>query len=195
MNQRIMENLINYLLQYGQLNSQQIDLIKNCLKSKELVIGEYFSEAGKTANEVAYIEEGILRVCYYNKEGEEITRYFIDENNLAVDLNSFNLQLPSCEYIQAITPARLFVFHRDCLNKLTNTIIDWDKIISKITNNALMEKVNRISPMLAEDAKTRYIEFHKRFPTLANRIPLNYLASYIGITKNSLSRIRKEMTK
>jgi len=48
--------------------------------------------------------------------------------------------------------------------------------------------------MLAEDAKTRYEEFHNRFPNLVNRIPLNYLASYIGITKNSLSRIRKEIT-
>ena len=48
--------------------------------------------------------------------------------------------------------------------------------------------------MLAENAKTRYLAFYERFPTLANRIPLNYLASYIGITKNSLSRIRNELS-
>ncbi|MEO1013303.1 MAG: Crp/Fnr family transcriptional regulator, partial [Bacteroidota bacterium] len=125
--------------------------------------------------------------------GEEVTRYFIDENNFAVDLNSFNLRVPSSEYIQAIVPTRLIVFKRSDLENLSNTIIDWDKIIGQITNKALMEKVNRISPMLAENAKTRYIEFYKRFPTLANRIPLSYLASYIGITKNSLSRIRKEL--
>lgn len=189
-----MESLINYLLQYEQLNAQQIELIKNSVKSVELGIGEYFSEAGKTANQVAFVQEGILRVCYYNKEGEEITRYFIDENNFAVDLNSYNLQIPSGEYIQAIVPARLLIFNRSDLKNLSDTIISWDKIIGKITNKALMEKVNRISPMLAEDAKTRYAEFHNRFPTLVNRIPLNYLASYIGITKNSLSRIRKEIT-
>lgn len=190
-----MENLINYLLQFGQLNPQQIELIKNSVKLLNLGVGDYFSEAGKTANQVAFVQEGILRVCYYNKEGEEITRYFIDENNFAVDLNSYSLKIPSSEYIQAIVPTRLFVFHRDSLNNLSNTIIVWDKIISQITNKALIEKVHRISPMLAEDAKTRYSEFYKRFPTLANHIPLNYLASYIGITKNSLSRIRKELSK
>ncbi len=189
-----MESLINYLLQYDQLNTQQIELIKSSVQSIELGIGDYFSEAGKTANQVAFVQEGILRVCYYDKEGEEITRYFIEENNFAVDLNSYNLQVPSSEYIQAIIPTRMFVFHRDKLVNLSSTIITWDKIIGQITNKALMEKVNRISPMLAEDAKTRYAEFHNRFPTLVNRIPLNYLASYIGITKNSLSRIRKEIT-
>lgn len=192
-NYQIMENLINYLLQYGQLNSQQIELIKQSVKIVELVAGDYFSEAGKTAHQVAFVEEGILRVCYYNKEGDEITRYFIDEHNFAVDLNSYHLQLPSSEYIQAVVPTRLFVFHREDLDNLSSIIIGWDKIINQITNKALMEKVARISPMLAENAKTRYLEFYNRFPNLANRIPLNYLASYIGITKHSLSRIRKEL--
>jgi hypothetical protein len=56
-----------------------------------------------------------------------------------------------------------------------------------------MEKVNRISPMLAEDATTRYLNFLKQFPELANRIPLSLLASYLGITQSSLSRIRKNI--
>ncbi|MCI5058418.1 MAG: hypothetical protein MRY83_20065 [Flavobacteriales bacterium] len=88
----------------------------------------------------------------------------------------------------------MIVFKRSALENLSHTIIEWDKIIGQIANKALIEKVNRISPMLAENAKTRYLEFHRRFPNLVNRIPLNYVASYIGITKNSLSRIRKEMT-
>ena len=188
-----METLINYLLQYGHLNQQQIDLIKAQVKPLELERGAFFSEAGKTANQVGFILEGILRVCYYNKDGDEITRYFVDENNFAVDFNSFSLQIPSSEYVQAIVPTRLLVFKREGLQRLSDTIINWDDIMSKITSKALMEKVNRISPMLAEDAKTRYLEFFKRFPSLSNRIPLNYLASYIGITKNSLSRIRNEL--
>ena len=190
-----MDNLINYLLQFGQLNTQQIELVKNSLTILELKRDEYFSEAGKIANKVAFVNEGILRVCYYNKDGEEITRYFIDENNFAVDLNSFNSQIHSSEYIQAIVPTSLLIFDRKGLRNLSHTIIGWDAIMGKISNKALMEKVSRISPMLAEDAKTRYLEFFQRFPTLANRIPLNYLASYIGITKNSLSRIRNELSK
>lgn len=66
-----------------------------------------------------------------------------------------------------------------------------DTIIAKITAKALAEKVNKISPMMTEDAAERYLRFLSKFPTLANRIPLSYVASYLGITQSSLSRIRK----
>ena len=84
-----MEALIDYLLQFGNLNKQQIDFITS--KSTELALRkeEYFSEAGKIAKQVGFILDGILRICYYNNKGEEITKYFIDENNFVVDLDSF----------------------------------------------------------------------------------------------------------
>lgn len=74
------------------------------------------------------------------------------------------------------------------------TIIGWDEIIAKITSKGLAEKVNKISTMMAEDATERYLNFFERFPALANRVPLSYLASYLGITQSSLSRIRKNIS-
>lgn len=188
-----MENLINYLLQFGSLNQQQIDLVKSKAKVIELKNGDYFSEAGKIARQVAFVDYGILRVCYYNNKGEEITRYFIDENNFAVDLTSFSYQIPSSEYVQAVTDCQLLVFSGEALKDLSVTIIAWDSIINAITAKSLIEKVNRISPMLAEDAKARYLSFLDKFPQIANRIPLSLLASYLGITQSSLSRIRKNI--
>ncbi|TVZ15618.1 CRP-like cAMP-binding protein [Maribacter sp. MAR_2009_72] len=188
-----MDKLINYLLEFGQLNQQQIDLIKRKAQVLELKKCDYFSEAGKIPKQVAFIEEGVLRVCYYNSEGDEITKYFVDENNFAVDINSFNQKIPSSEYVQAVTECTLLVFSTESLNDLSATIIQWDGIINKITEKALVEKVNKLSPMLAENATTRYLNFLEKFPNLANRIPLSYLASYLGITQSSLSRIRKSI--
>ncbi|MFC2185719.1 Crp/Fnr family transcriptional regulator [Fulvivirgaceae bacterium LMO-SS25] len=188
-----MDKLINYLLEYGQLNQQQIDLVKRKAKVLELKKDEYFSEAGKIPRQVAFIEEGILRVCYYNSKGDEITKYFVDENNFAVDINSFNQKIPSSEYVQAVTNCTLFVFSTESLNDLSATIIQWGGIISKITEKALIEKVNKLSPMFDENATTRYLNFLEKFPNLANRVPLSYLASYLGITQSSLSRIRKSI--
>lgn len=188
-----MDKLINYLLEFGQLNEQQIDLIKRKAQVLELKKSDYFSEAGKIPKQVAFIEEGIFRVCYYNSKGDEITKYFVDENNFAVDINSFNQKIPSSEYVQAVTDCTLLVFSTESLNDLSATIIQWDGIINKITEKALLEKVNKLSPMLAEDAKTRYLGFLEKFPNLANRIPLSYLASYLGMTPSSLSRIRKSI--
>lgn len=132
-------------------------------------------------------------MCYYNSKGDEITKYFIDENNFAVDINSFNQKIPSSEYVQAIGDCSLLLFSTEAFEELSLTIIDWDNIIRKITEKALIEKINKLSPMLSEDASTRYLDFLNKFPTLANRIPLSYLASYLGITQSSLSRIRRNI--
>ena len=188
-----MEALIDYLLQFGQLNQQQIDLVKSKIRIIDLKKDDYFSEAGKVAKQVAFVVEGILRVCYYDNKGKEISKYFIDENNFAVDLNSYSAQIPSSEYIQAVTDCKLIVFSAETLKELSLTIKGWDSIIHKITAKSLIEKVNRISPMLAEDAKSRYLSFLDKFPYLANRIPLALLASYLGITQSSLSRIRRNI--
>lgn len=188
-----MEKLINYLLQFGHLNHQQIELIKSKATEIELKREAYFSEAGKIPRRVAFVDEGILRVCYYNSNGDEITKYFIDENNFAVDLNSYTQRLPSSEYVQAVTDCKLIIFSREALEELSATIIVWDSIINQITAKSLIDKVNRLSPMLNEDAKVRYLNFLEKFPQVANRIPLSLLASYLGITQSSLSRIRKNI--
>lgn len=186
-----MEPLINYLLQFGHLNQQQIDLIKSKAIIKSIKKDEYYHEAGKIPREIIFLTEGIMRICYYNNKGEEITKYFIDENNFIADINSYNQSIPSTEYIQAIADCEYIVLTKTVLEELSMTIINWDTIIAKITAKAMAEKVNKISPMMTEDAAERYLRFLNKFPTLANRIPLSYVASYLGITQSSLSRIRK----
>jgi hypothetical protein len=108
----VMQELINYLLQFGQLNQQPIDLVENKGIFKEIKKDEYFQEAGKIPREVGFLTEGIIRICYYNNKGDEITKYFIDENNLIVDINSYNQNIPSSGYIQAITDCKFIVFSK-----------------------------------------------------------------------------------
>ncbi|MBK1442493.1 Crp/Fnr family transcriptional regulator [Parapedobacter sp. ISTM3] len=188
-----METLINYLLQFGNLNRQQIGLISSKAVIKEIKKDEYYHEAGKIPCEVIFLTDGIMRVCYYNNKGDELTKYFIDENNFLADINSYNQQIPSTEYVQAITDCKYIVLSRPVMRELSLTIIGWDEIIAKITAKGLSDKINRISPMMAEDATERYLNFLNNYPGLANRIPLSYLASYLGITPSSLSRIRKNI--
>jgi CRP-like cAMP-binding protein len=188
-----METLLNYLLQFGHLNAQQLKLIQSKVVAKEIRKDAYYHEAGKIPREVIFLTEGIMRVCYYNNKGDEVTKYFIDENNFLADINSYNQEIPSTEYIQAVTDCSYLLLSKEAMKDLSMTIIEWDRIIAKITAKGLAEKVNRISPMMTEDAKERYEKFLTNFPALANRIPLSYLASYLGITQSSLSRIRKSI--
>ncbi|QES88330.1 Crp/Fnr family transcriptional regulator [Rhizosphaericola mali] len=188
-----MEVLINHLLQFGNLNKQQIDLIKSKAVFRKIKKDEYYHEAGKTPREVIFLIEGIMRVSYYNRKGDEVTKYFIEENNFVADINSYNQEIPSTEYVQAITDCSYYSFSKIAMKDLSMTIIEWDNIIAKIIAKGLVDKVNKISPMMSEDATERYHSFLEKFPKLANRIPLSYLASYLGVTQSSLSRIRRNI--
>ncbi|PUZ21553.1 cAMP-binding domain of CRP or a regulatory subunit of cAMP-dependent protein kinases [Chitinophaga costaii] len=188
-----MEALINYLLQFGPLNLQQIELIKKKAEEKKVAKGEYFLEAGKIARHIGFVKEGVLMICYYNNKGEEIVHHFVDENHFVADVESFIHQMTSMIYIRAVTDCQLISFSYDNFKALSETIIDWDKIMHKVTIKTLLDKVNVVQPMLSTDAQTRYTTFLQNFPNLANRIPLIYIASYVGITPTSLSRIRKNM--
>lgn len=188
-----MEILIDYILQFGQLNQQQIDLVKSKAVLKTLKKDEYYQEAGKIPREIIFLTKGILRISYYDNKGNDITKYFLDENRFIADINNYNQGIPSTEYAQAITDCEYLAFSKKAMEELSMTIVGWDAIVSKITAKGLADKLNRISSMMVEDATERYVHFLENFPGLANRIPLSQLASYLGITQSSLSRIRKGM--
>ena len=144
-------------MQFGNLNNQQIDFINSKAIELELSKEEYFSEAGKIAKQVGFILDGITRACYYNNKGEEITKYFIDENNFVVDLDSFDNKIPSSEYVQAVTDSRVIVFSEQNWQEITNTIVGWESIVNKIVKKSLIQKIERRSPLVSEDATTRYL--------------------------------------
>lgn len=188
-----MEQLIDYLLRFGHLNFQQVELVKS--KVREIVVekGNYFSEAGKTAKQVGFITKGVMRVCFYDNKGAEFTRCFMAENRFAVDYNSFINDLPCAEYVEALTDCHMLIIEKPDFVELGNTIPDWNQIITKIMAASMMRKVSETHQMLNDDASARYLTFLEKNPGLANRIPLSVLASYIGITQSSLSRIRKNI--
>ncbi len=188
-----MEELITRLLQFGNLNQQQIDLIKSRTHEVQVKKGNYYSEAGKIAKQVGFLTEGVFRICYYGKNGEDFTRYFIVENMFVVDMDSFYNEIPSSVYVEAVTDCTLTVFEKADFFYLADTIISWNEIFTKIATSALSYKARAGSVMLTQDASERYLAFLEQHPGLANRIPLSALASYLGITQSSLSRIRKNI--
>lgn len=188
-----MKQLIDYILQFGNLNKQQIDFITSKATILEFHKEEYFSEAGKIPKYVGFLLEGVVRFCYYNNKGQEITNYFIDENSFVSDFQKFETKIVASDYIQAVTDCKMLVFTKKDWDEILNTIVDWDKIVTQIIKKCLLETIERRSPLVSEDATTRYLSFIDKFPTVVNRIPLSYVASYLGITQQSLSRIRKNI--
>jgi len=187
-----MKDLIDYILQFGNLNKQQIELVEAKMTFLALEKDTYFSEAGKIPRRVGFVVEGVIRGCYYNNKGEEITRCFISEKSLAVDYPNFEAGIASSEYLQACTDCKLIVFSKSDWEELSHTIVGWDNIKNKMVQKCMYQKSRR-GPVISQDATTRYLEFLQNYPSLANRIPLVYIASYLGVTQQSLSRIRKNI--
>lgn len=188
-----MKQFFEYILQFGGLNEQQMNLIHTKASKVELSKDDYFWEAGKAIKLVGFVTEGVLRVYYYNKAGDEVTRYFITESILILYGHDIETSYTPSEYLQAITDSKLVVFSKKDWKEISDTIIDWDNIVQKITAKQHREKLKRRSPLVEQNATTRYLEFIENFPTLVNRIPLSYIASYLGMTQSSLSRIRKNI--
>ena len=188
-----MEKLINHLLQFGQFKHWQIDLIKNNLIVIELKKEDYFSEAGKIARQVAFVEQGILRICYNNTRDSKNTRNFFSENDFAVDINSFMRQVPSAKYVQAVTDCKLFVFCPKTLYSLSNSEILFDAIAKQVNAKLVTEKLNRRNMLAIKSVKARYLCFLEQFPQLANRLPLSLLAPFIESTQWTVSRICKNI--
>ncbi|MDJ1470698.1 Crp/Fnr family transcriptional regulator [Cytophagaceae bacterium DM2B3-1] len=187
-----MEELIQYILKFGSLNKQQIELIENKGKTLKIDKDNYFSEAGKIPKQVGFIFDGVIRGCYYNNKGEEITRCFISENSLVCDYVNFEANTSSAEYLQAVTDCSLIVFSKRDWEELSHTIVGWDNIKGKMVQLCMYQK-SRKGPVISQDATTRYLEFLENYPSIINRVPLSYIASYLGITQQSLSRIRKNI--
>jgi len=187
------QKFVEYILQFGNLNQQQIDLIKSKSIEIELRKDEYFWEAGKLVKRIGFLTDGIIRVFYYNNTGEEITRYFIDENHLILSGHSIDEIFTPSEYLSAIIDCKLVVFSKQDWKEIFDTIVGWDNILQKITTKYHLEKIKRRSELVSQNATTRYLDFIENFPILSNRVPLSYIASYLGITQSSLSRIRRSI--
>ena len=185
--------LENFLLRVSHFTPQQLQLIGSKAVERTYLVGAYFSEAGRVAREIGFVVSGVFRACYFDNAGNEITKYFIDDNHFVVDLQSYQYQLPSTEYVQAVTEVQALVFSDQDWQTLSHTIVGWAEAEQKIITQALLEKIDRLSPLVNQDADTKYRAFLTKYPTLANRIPLSYLASYIGVTPQSLSRIRRNL--
>lgn len=188
-----MDEFIVYILQFGNLNKQQIDLIKSKSSEIELHKNDYYWEAGKIVKQIGFITEGVLRVFYYDNKGDEITRYFFDENHLILSGHTIDEVYTPSVYLSAITDCKLVVFSKQNWKDISQTIIGWEEIVQKIIAKHKSEKLGKISDLIFQAATARYLDFIEKFPSLANRVPLSFIASYLGITQSSLSRIRKNI--
>ncbi|MFD2871757.1 Crp/Fnr family transcriptional regulator [Mucilaginibacter ximonensis] len=189
-----MKELLEIFREYASFKPQEMELIRKSIKYRKLAANDHLLNEGSYSRELVFLSSGIIRVALYLESGEDITRAFIPEYHFAVNFKSFFNHEPSKVNFIAVTDCELLVFDERTILKLSNEILGWHDFLLKISSKALSNKMHVLNNMLIQDAETRYKEFLKIYPGLANRVPLSTLASYIGINQASLSRIRKKIS-
>jgi CRP-like cAMP-binding protein len=161
---------------------------------KTITKNDFLIRQGQVCNEIVFIKSGILRSFYITSEGEEITNCITFENELMSAYSSFISQFPTDENIQSLTSAQLQVISRTDLLNLYKKSIRWQEVGRILAEMQYVELEKRIVSFQKQNAKQRYEELLKNHPNYIQYIPLNNLASFLGITIRHLSRLRKEIS-
>jgi CRP-like cAMP-binding protein len=164
--------------------------------SKKLTISvfkpkQYYLSAGQTQTAIGFVIKGLLRSFYVDEKGNEITISFIKENEYATDYGAFIRQKPSKYYFQCLEPTEIVNLPYSEMQAGYELYKNIERYGRLVTEEVLVMQQTRLESFLFEKAEERYLNFLKRSPDLFNRISLTYLSSYLGIERQSLSRIRK----
>ncbi|KEO72220.1 Crp/Fnr family transcriptional regulator [Anditalea andensis] len=160
----------------------------------EFLKNEAILDAGKISNEYYLIEKGLFRSYIVDYKGNEITTNFYGTNDILIEVASLFLRIPSKESIQALTDCVVWKIDFDNFQNLYSNIGGFTEWGRTWMTNQLFEAKNRAVNMHTQSASQRYLSLIKEKPQIIKEVPLKYIASYLGITDTSLSRIRKEMT-
>lgn len=182
-----------FLSSFGFLSPTDIRQLVDCFSLKQLNKNDFFSREGERCTEVAFIRTGIFRSFYLSDQGDDITYCFRFPNEMMAAYSSFITGQPSVESLQAITTAEVLVTRKQKLDQLFADNPDWIKVLKVIAEQQYLELEKRMFQFQKERAPQRYERLLKEQPDYIRQIPLQYLASYLGITQRHLSRIRKSV--
>lgn len=188
------EFFAKYLVEKGELTESELELVRQVTVSKKIRKNHYLLEEGKVSDFIGFVTEGAFRLFRKGEDGQEYTMKFAVENWWISDFTSFLSGEQSNCYIEALENSELMWFSRETWDQLIATIPNFRRMIDKLTARNFEAHQNRIFSNISEPAETRYENFVNNYPTLYNRIPLYMIASFLGITRETLSRIRKQAT-
>jgi CRP-like cAMP-binding protein len=184
-----MEQLFQYFRKFNRLSSAAEAAIAEICNNVSVKKNNDLQSIGHTCKTIYFIKKGVARI-YYLKDGIDITENFFFENNIIARVESLLTGRPSRKAIQILEDAEIISINADALFKLYDRFPEIERLFRKIFESAYVDTVNRIEGMQFHTAEERYKALLHEAPDVLKRVPLKYVASYLGITQVSLSRIR-----
>ncbi|WGH76699.1 Crp/Fnr family transcriptional regulator [Tenacibaculum tangerinum] len=191
----MINNFKKFIKQISPISDIEFEQTVSTFKKQTLNKGDFLVQQGKVCKQIAFINKGILRTFYLNDKAEETTSCFCTENNLTTSYKSFILQQPSTLSLQALEETELLIIDYDNLQKLYSTSIVWQTIGRVVAEREYIIMEKYASVLNNETAKKKYLRLLKEQPSVLQKAKIEDIASYLGITRRTLSRIRQEVSK
>jgi CRP-like cAMP-binding protein len=183
----------NWLKNVSFLTEADCALFEPFLQTKNIKAKDILLRDGQICLELGFINKGIFRM-YYLIDGKEVNTHFSFENEFVVNYDSFIQESPSKYIIQALEDAEIVTFNLQTLQNAYNTSQNWERFGRIMAEYSYKITTKRVESFMFMDAEQRYLQMMQESPKLLERIPLYHLASYLGIERESLSRLRKKIS-
>ena len=187
------ESLIAHFESYLPFTEEEKSQITERVQCRELKRREYIIQAGVICRHYTFVVNGIIRMYVTDNEGKEHNILFASEGDWISDIDSFHAVQPSQSSIQALEPSKIIQIAQQDLYHLYINVPKLDRIFKVVTEEKYVELQKRVFQNISSTAQQRYVAFLKQYPKLATRLPNTQIASYLGITPEFLSMIRKEL--
>jgi len=160
-------------------------------KAETIRKGDFFLRSGSYCNRLSFIEQGILRI-YLSQNNREVTQWMSTKNSLVSDFSSFFYRSPSIRDIQAVTDTQLLTIDHKQYMHLRKTVPAWNEFERVYVGKCFLFMESRIVDFISLTSEERYDSLFSQLPELFNQVPLQYIASMLGMTPETFSRIRKK---
>lgn len=185
--------LKNYIQSYfGIVDEDSLEVIQNFFKPFYYKKGDFFSQTAKRCDLLCFVQEGLFRI-YLQTPDKEITQWISTKGYFMTDINAFIFDTPARWNIQAMTNATVFAIRKQDYLKLATLVPQWYQFEQMFMSKCFSMMEDRIFSFLSLTAEERYLLFFEHNKELFNQVPLQYIASMLGMTPETFSRIRKKL--
>ncbi|MEP7127862.1 MAG: Crp/Fnr family transcriptional regulator [Chitinophagales bacterium] len=183
--------LKKFLAGYVNLSSAEMDSIVSKFKEKTVKKNEYLLREEQVCKDLIFVEEGCLRL-YYVADGVEVSVWFSFKHSSAIEISSFLSGKPTNYFLQAIEDSEILFLPKTELNKLYHSQPKVQEMMRLFLEDVVLNLIDRFTALQRDAAEKRYKNLLKK-PAYLQKVPQKYLASFIGVTPTSLSRIRRKI--
>lgn len=186
-----MTDLQQYIQSYFEVKSEDLAAIASKFQYRQVKKGDYLLKQDRQCNQLTFIQTGLVRI-YTTVNDKEVTQWISTKGYFVTDLASFIFNTPARWNLQALTDCELYTIEKQDYDALGNTIPEWHRLEKLFIAKCFIILEERVNSHLFMTAEERYNKLFELQPDLFNQVPLQYLASMLGMTPETLSRLRKK---